>query len=40
MEIFIYGIQTSFEIEDYDTAENILTAAQKYCQIVTECKTC
>jgi hypothetical protein len=40
MEIFIYGIQKSFEIEDYDTAENILTAAQKYCQVVTECKTC
>jgi hypothetical protein len=40
MEIFIYGIETSFACGDYGNAENILVAAQKYCQVITQCKTC
>jgi len=40
MEIFIYGIQLAFEQGDYGNAQNILDAATKYCQVVSECKTC
>jgi hypothetical protein len=37
MEIFIYGIQSAFACGDFDTADNILTAASKYCQTLSNC---
>lgn len=37
MEIFIYGIQSAFACGDFDTADNIITAATKYCQTVVNC---
>jgi hypothetical protein len=40
MEMFIYGIEEAFKISDYANAEHIIEAAQKYCQVVTECKNC
>jgi hypothetical protein len=40
MEMFIYGIEQAFEIGDYANVEHIIEAAQKYCQVVTECKSC
>jgi len=40
MEIFIYGIETSFACGDFDTAENILTAASTYCTTISGCLDC
>jgi len=40
MEIFIYGIQTAFGCQDFDTADSILTAAATYCQTLTDCGDC
>ena len=37
MEIYIYGIQSAFSCEDFDTAEAILTAATTYCTTLTGC---
>jgi len=37
MEIFIYGIQSAFACGDFDTADNIIIAATKYCQTVVNC---
>jgi hypothetical protein len=37
MEVFIYGIQSAFSCGDFDTADNIITAATKYCQTVVNC---
>ena len=37
MEIFIYGIQSAFACGDFDTADNILTAASTYCQTLSNC---
>ena len=37
MEMFIYGIQSAFACGDFDTADNILTAATKYCQTLSNC---
>ena len=37
MEIFIYGIQSAFACGDFDTADNILTAAATYCQTLSNC---
>jgi hypothetical protein len=37
MEVFIYGIQSAFACGDFDTADNIITAATKYCQTVVNC---
>ena len=37
MEIFIYGIKSAFSCADYDTATNILEAATKYCQTLSDC---
>lgn len=40
MEMFIYGIESAFSCGDFDTAENILTAASTYCQTVSDCSGC
>jgi hypothetical protein len=40
MEMFIYGIQSAYSCGDFDTAENILTAASTYCQTVSDCSGC
>jgi len=37
MEMFIYGIQSAFSCGDFDTADNILTAATTYCQTLSDC---
>lgn len=37
MEMFIYGIQSAFACGDFDTADNILTAASKYCGTLSNC---
>jgi hypothetical protein len=37
MEVFIYGIQSAFACGDFDTADNIIIAATKYCQTVVNC---
>lgn len=37
MEMFIYGIQSAYSCGDFDTAENILTAATTYCQTIVDC---
>jgi hypothetical protein len=40
MEIFIYGIQSAFSCEDYDTADAIITAATTYCETISGCVDC
>jgi len=40
MEMFIYGIQSAFACGDFDTADNILTAASTYCQTLSNCSGC
>jgi len=40
MEIFIYGIQSAFSCEDYDTADAIITAATTYCETISGCVGC
>jgi hypothetical protein len=37
MEMFIYGIQSAFSCGDFDTADNIITAATTYCQTLSDC---
>lgn len=40
MEVFIYGIQSAFSCADFDTAENIITAATNYCTTISNCSDC
>jgi hypothetical protein len=40
MEMFIYGIQSAYSCGDFDTAENILTAASTYCKTLSDCADC
>jgi hypothetical protein len=40
MEIFIYGIQSAFSCEDYDTADAIIAAATTYCETISGCVDC
>jgi hypothetical protein len=40
MEMFIYGIQSAYSCGDFDTAENILTAASTYCKTISDCADC
>jgi hypothetical protein len=37
LEIFLYGIKSAFSCGDFDTAENILDAASKYCKTLSDC---
>jgi hypothetical protein len=37
LEIFLYGIKTAFSCADFATAEEILAAATKYCQTLSDC---
>lgn len=37
MEVFIYGIQSAFACQDFTTANSLLSAATKYCSLVSDC---